>query len=197
LPWEAMAMGVMKRPGPLARLTFSFGAWVSGLNVLAVKLLGRGRKEATVSENPHGTAEDARTDERHADPGSDGTFANMPDIPIPDEAEGLNALGTSTSDSFGYLCTFGLRRNAEEAGDYYRRVFRLRCFEYAEYSDGSSVRIGSNGDPDLRVQEINSLDRVQKGLSLRREVLSATWNVHKPMAGFGGFHSPLAFLVAV
>ncbi|MFC4597026.1 hypothetical protein [Cohnella hongkongensis] len=92
------------------------------------------------------TPESGQANGAEADRALDDDLRLLRDVPIPEEAEELNALSTSTLDRIGYLCTFNLRGNAKEAGDYYRRAFRQRSFEYAEYTDGSTVNLMGGND---------------------------------------------------
>jgi|GEM_PF-6432257 len=165
-------MSGTKRKGPLSHLTSALQALMGRLRSYAFDRGERRRFIAEVAESPRDPPSDALEEDGAAVPepdrGFDGVdgFDGMSDIPIPEEAEGLNALGTNTPDRFGYLCTFILPRNAEEAGEYYRRAFRQRNMAFAEYTDGSTVNLMGGNDLCSLLVGIFPRDNLEDGVTV-------------------------------
>lgn len=177
-------MSGTKRKGPLSPLTSALQALMGRLRSFAFDRGEQRRFIAEAAESPRDPPLDALEEEDAAVPetdhGFDG-FDGLSDIPIPEEAEGLHALGTSTPDRFGYLCTFGLLRNAEEAGDYYRRAFRQRSMEFAEYTDGSTVNLMGGNDLCSLLVGIFPRDNLEDGVTV-----TLTYGVKKASSPLSG-----------
>ncbi|WP_372636237.1 hypothetical protein [Cohnella sp.] len=165
-------MSGTKRKGPLSPLTSALQALMGRLRSFAFDRGEQRRFIAEAAESPRDPPSDALEEEDTAVPepghgfdGFDG-FDGLSDIPIPEEAEGLHALGTSTPDRFGYLCTFSLPRNAEEAGDYYRQAFQQRSMAFAEYTDGSTVNLMGGNDLCSLLVGIFPRDNLEDGVTV-------------------------------
>ena len=135
---------------PLARMISVLAVLMNGVKALTGQ---RGEQTAETAGPSRGRSSGEREqDDAAAATETSGGVDSLPDFPIPEEAEQLRALSTSESDRIGCLCTFNLRGNAEQAGDYYRRAFRQRSLAFAEYADESTVHLmGGNDDCSLLV----------------------------------------------
>ncbi|MCD9023948.1 hypothetical protein [Cohnella silvisoli] len=65
---------------------------------------------------------------------------------IPDGAQIVNTMKTSTTDGEGYIVIFNVKQSAKEVGDFYRKTFKEQGFELSEFSEDSNITLMGGND---------------------------------------------------